>query len=445
MDIDKLIYKFERNYPGEVQFQQVLREFLESVDDIVNRDGRIEEQGIIERLIEPDRIFVFKVPWIDDQGKVQVNKGYRIQFNNALGPYKGGLRFHPNIGIGELKFLAFEQVMNNALSSLMYGGAKGGADFDPKGKSENEIMKFCQAFMLELYRIIGRDIDIPAGEMGVGPREVGYLSGMYKKLSGESYYPLTGKSTDLGGIKLRVQAAGYGLVYFVDEMLKTKNQSLEGKKIAISGFGNVAWGAAKKASEMGAKVITISGPDGYIYAEDGLTSDMINFMPELRASHEDIVKPMSYEFSNLFFKQKKKPWEVKCDVALPCAIENELTISDADMLISNNCICVAEGATRPCTPDAVESFIENGILFGPGKAANGGGTILSGLEILQNTTYTKWSDQEVELKLKEVIKNIHNECVISGTNSSGKVNYVDGANITAFMKVANAMLDLGVI
>ena len=382
---------------------------------------------------------------MDDNGKVQVNRAYRIQFNNAIGPYKGGLRFHPSVNLSILKFLGFEQIFKNSLTTLPMGGAKGGSDFDPKGKSNTEIMRFCQAFMLELWKVIGPENDVPAGDIGVGGREIGFLYGMYKKLARENSGVLTGKGLNWGGSLIRPEATGFGAVYFANEMLKTKKLSFEGKTVALSGFGNVAWGAATKATELGAKVVTISGPDGYIYDPDGISGDKIEYLLELRASNQDIVKPYSYEFPNAKFHQGKHPWEVKCDVAMPCATQNELNKQDAEHLIKNGVVCVAEGANMPCTPEAVEIFLEHKILFAPGKAVNAGGVATSGLEMSQNAMKLSWPMKEVDDRLHEIMCSIHESCVKYGKGKDGYVNYVKGANVAGFLKVANAMLDQGVI
>ncbi|HZL76365.1 MAG TPA: NADP-specific glutamate dehydrogenase, partial [Bacteroidales bacterium] len=395
--------------------------------------------------IEPDRAVTFKVPWVDDEGNVKVNLGYRIQFNNAIGPYKGGLRFHPSVNLSILKFLGFEQIFKNALTTLPMGGAKGGSDFDPKGKSNAEVMRFCQSFMLELWQYIGPETDVPAGDIGVGGREIGFLYGMYKRLSGEHTGVLTGKGSNWGGSLVRPEATGYGCVYFAKEMLATKGESFQGKRVAISGFGNVAWGAALKATELGGKVVTISGPDGYIYDPDGISGKKIEYMLELRASNEDIVKPYSYAFEGVEFHEGKHPWEVKVDIALPCATQNELTGEDAQKLIKNGCICICEGANMPCTPQAVEIIQKNGLLFSPGKASNAGGVATSGLEMTQNSMKLRWNRQEVDDRLHEIMRNIHEQCVKHGKREDGYVDYVKGANIAGFLKVANSMLDMGVI
>ncbi|HRW63469.1 MAG TPA: NADP-specific glutamate dehydrogenase [Bacteroidales bacterium] len=445
MNVDKLMIQLDQKHPGEVEYLQAVREVLESIEEVYNQNPQFEAAGIIERIVEPDRILTFKVPWVDDNGKVQVNLGYRIQFNNAIGPYKGGLRFHPSVNLSILKFLGFEQIFKNSLTTLPMGGGKGGSDFDPKGKSDGEVMRFCQSFMMELWKIIGPETDVPAGDIGVGGREIGFLYGMYRKLARENSGVLTGKGLNWGGSLIRPEATGFGNVYFAKEMLATKGESFEGKTVAVSGFGNVAWGAVRKATELGAKVVTISGPDGYIYDPEGISGEKIEFMLELRASNEDIVKPYSYKFESGQFYEGKKPWEQKVDIALPCATQNELNKEDAEILIKNGCICVSEGANMPCTPEAVEVFLAHKILFGPGKAANAGGVATSGLEMSQNSMKLSWSKDEVDTRLHQIMCNIHESCVRYGKDSNGFVNYVKGANVAGFLKVANAMLDQGVI
>jgi glutamate dehydrogenase (NADP+) len=445
MNLEKIMNDLAKKNPGEMEYLQAVREVLESIEEVYNENPHFESASIIERLVDPDRIYTFKISWVDDNGKVQVNRAYRIQFNNAIGPYKGGLRFHPSVNLSILKFLGFEQIFKNSLTTLPMGGAKGGSDFDPKGKSNNEIMRFCQAYMLELWKVIGPETDVPAGDIGVGGREIGFLYGMYKKLACENSGVLTGKGLSWGGSLIRPEATGFGAVYFANEMLKTKGMNFEGKTVALSGFGNVAWGAATKVTELGGKVVTISGPDGYIYDPDGISGEKIGYMLELRASSQDIVKPYSYEFPNAKFHQGKHPWEVKCDVAMPCATQNELNKEDAAHLIKNGVVCVAEGANMPCTPEAVEIFLEHKILFAPGKAVNAGGVATSGLEMSQNAMKLSWPIKEVDKRLHEIMCSIHESCVKYGKDKDGYVNYVKGANVAGFLKVANAMLDQGVI
>jgi len=435
----------EKKHPGELEYLQAVREVLDSIEDVYNDNPQFETAKIIERLVEPDRILAFKVPWVDDSGNVHVNLGYRVQFNQAIGPYKGGLRFHPSVNLSILKFLGFEQIFKNSLTSLPMGGAKGGSDFDPKGKSNTEVMRFCQSFMLELWKVIGPETDVPAGDIGVGGREIGFLYGMYKKLTHEHVGVLTGKGLNWGGSLVRPEATGFGGIYFVKEMLKAKGEDLKGKVVAISGFGNVAWGAALKATELGAKVVTISGPDGYIYDPDGISGEKINYMLELRASNQDIVKPYSYEYPNAQFHQGKHPWEVKCDIALPCATQNELNGEDAKQLIANGCKLVGEISNMGCTPEAIELFIEHKMLYAPGKAVNAGGVATSGLEMTQNSMKLNWPAKEVDDRLHHIMTSIHESCVKYGKDASGYINYVKGANIAGFLKVANAMLDQGII
>jgi len=445
MNVDKILNNLEKKHPGEVEYLQAVREVVESIEEVYNENPQFESANIIERIVEPDRIFAFKVPWVDDEGNVKVNLGYRVQFNNAIGPYKGGLRFHPSVTLSILKFLGFEQIFKNALTTLPMGGAKGGSDFDPKGKSNAEVMRFCQSFMLELWKQIGPETDVPAGDIGVGGREIGYLYGMYKKLKGDHTGVLTGKGSNWGGSLIRPEATGFGGIYFVQEMLATRNETLEGKTISISGFGNVAWGAALKATEFGAKVVTISGPDGYVYDPEGVSGKKIDYMLELRASNQDIVKPYSYAFEGVEFHEGKRPWEVKVDIALPCATQNELNGEDAATLINNGVILVAEISNMGCTPEAVEAFHKNKILFAPGKAVNAGGVATSGLEMTQNAMKLKWNRQEVDSRLHEIMTNIHEQCLNYGKQEDGHIDYVKGANIAGFLKVANSMLDMGVV
>lgn len=445
MNLEKIMQDLEAKHPGESEYLQAVREVLESLEDVLHDNPQFEAAGIIERIVEPDRIFTFKVPWVDDHGKVQVNLGYRVQFNNAIGPYKGGLRFHPSVTLSTLKFLGFEQIFKNALTTLPMGGGKGGSDFNAKGKSEGEMMRFCQAFMLELWRAIGPNTDVPAGDIGVGGREIGYLYGMYRKLARENTGVLTGKGLNWGGSLIRPEATGFGAVYFLQNMLKEKNETIEGKRIAISGFGNVAWGVAMKATELGAKVVTISGPDGYILDEDGMNAEKIEFMLELRASNNDVVAPYAERFQGAKFFAGKKPWEAKCDVAMPCAIQNELNENDAKTLKDNGVQFVAETSNMGCTPEAIAIFQETkGITFGPGKAVNAGGVAVSGLEMSQNAMKYNWTSAEVDAKLHQIMSDIHNACKTHGQTAEG-IDYVKGANVAGFLKVANSMMDQGVI
>lgn len=444
MKVKTILADLEKKHPGEVEYLQAVREVLESIEEVYNENPKFEKAGIIERLVEPDRIITFKVPWVDDSGKVNVNLGYRVQFNNAIGPYKGGLRFHPTVNLSILKFLGFEQIFKNSLTTLPMGGGKGGSDFNPKGKSDNEIMHFCQSFMLELWRYIGPDTDVPAGDIGVGGREIGFLFGVYKQLVVRHDGVLTGKGLNWGGSLVRPEATGFGAMYFAKEMLATKKETFKGKTVAISGFGNVAWGAALKASELGATVVTISGPDGYIYDPKGIKGEKIDYMLELRNSNQDIVEPYAKKFKGSEFIKGKKPWEAKVDIACPCATQNELNGDDAKTLIKNGCKMVAEVSNMGCTPEAVEAFIKNKLLFAPGKAVNAGGVATSGLEMSQNAMHYNWSAEEVDQKLHSIMVDIHKACVEHGTEKDGYVNYVKGANIAGFLKVANAMVDQGI-
>ena len=445
MDINKILNDLQAKHPGENEYLQAVREVLLSVADVYNQHPEFEKAKIIERMVEPDRILTFRVTWVDDRGEVQTNLGYRVQFNKAIGPYKGGIRFHASVNLSILKFLGFEQTFKNALTTLPMGGAKGGSDFSPRGKSDAEIMRFCQAFILELWKNLGPDRDVPAGDIGVGAREVGYMYGMYKKLVDEHTGTFTGKGLDFGGSRIRPEATGFGALYFVENMLKMKNSSIAGKTVAISGFGNVAWGAALKADELGAKVITISGPDGYIYDPDGITGEKINYMLDLRASGEDIVEPYAEKFPGSKFFPGKKPWEQKVDIALPCATQNELNGDDARQLIANGVEIVAEVSNMGCTPEAIDAFIDSKTTYAPGKAVNAGGVATSGLEMSQNAMHLQWSAEEVDQKLHFIMENIHQQCVKYGTQPDGFINYMKGANIAGFMKVAPAMMDQGII
>ena len=445
MNIQNIMAQLEAKHPGEKEYLQAVHEVLLSIEEVYNQHPEFEKAKLIERLVEPERIITFRVPWVDDKGEVQVNLGYRVQFNSAIGPYKGGLRFHSSVNLSILKFLGFEQTFKNALTTLPMGGGKGGSDFSPRGKSDAEIMRFCQAFMNELFRYIGPEVDVPAGDIGVGAREVGYLFGQYKKLTRDWSGVLSGKGLSFGGSLIRPEATGFGGLYFVREMLADKGIDIKGKTIAISGFGNVAWGAAKKATEMGAKVITISGPDGYILDEAGLDAAKIDYMLELRASGNDICQPYEEEFPGSKFFADRRPWEVKCDIALPCATQNELDEEDAKALIANGCICVGEISNMGCTPEAIDAFIEAKMLYAPGKAVNAGGVATSGLEMTQNAMHISWSANEVDQKLHQIMHNIHNQCVKYGTQPDGYVNYVKGANIAGFMKVAKAMMAQGIV
>ena len=447
MKTTEIMSRLQAKYPGEKEYLQAVQEVLESIEEVYNRHPEFEAAKIVERIVEPDRIFTFRVTWIDDRGEVRTNTGYRIQFNSAIGPYKGGLRFHRAVTPSMLKFLGFEQTFKNALTTLPMGGAKGGADFDPVGKSDAEIMRFCQAFMWELWQCIGPDQDIPAGDVGVGGREIGYLYGMYKKLAREyNTGVLTGKGATWGGSILRPEATGFGALYFTQHLLDRAGKTLAGKKIAISGFGNVAWGAATKATQLGAKVVAISGPDGVCHIPDGITPEMIDYMLEMRASNRNRVEDMAERFpSHAEFTAGKKAWSIPCDIALPCAFQNELSEEDAIELKANGCWCCCEVSNMGCQPGAIHYFQHNGVLFAPGKAVNAGGVATSGLEMTQNASHISWSADEVDARLHFIMKSIHEQCVRFGTLDDGSVDYVKGANIAGFMKVAQAMLEQGIV
>ncbi|MBP7194902.1 MAG: NADP-specific glutamate dehydrogenase [Candidatus Cloacimonetes bacterium] len=445
MTFQEFMAKVAARNPGEPEFLQAVKEVVETIWDAYESNPRFVKANILERIVEPERVIMFRVPWMDDKGEVHVNRGFRVQFNSAIGPYKGGLRFHPSVNLSILKFLGFEQIFKNSLTTLPMGGGKGGSDFDAKGKSDAEIMRFCQSFMAELFRHVGPDTDVPAGDIGVGGREIGYLFGYYKKLANEFTGVLTGKGRTWGGSLIRPEATGFGVVYYAEEMLKTQGKTFEGMKVALSGFGNVAWGAAQKINELGGKVVTLSGPDGYIYDEDGVSGDKIDYMLELRASNNDRVIDYADVYPNAKFFPGKRPWEVPVDVAIPCATQNELDAEDARTLVKNSCFCVVEGANMPSTPEAVEIFQSAKILFAPGKAANAGGVATSGLEMTQNSMRLNWNREEVDERLHSIMKNIHEACREHGTQADGYVNYVKGANIAGFLKVANAMCDQGLI
>ena len=445
MDVKQIMAQLEAKHPGEKEFLQAVHEVLLSIEEVYNQHPEFEKAKLIERLVEPERIITFRVPWVDDKGEVQVNLGYRVQFNSAIGPYKGGLRFHASVNLSILKFLGFEQTFKNALTTLPMGGGKGGSDFSPRGKSDAEVMRFCQAFMNELYRYIGPEIDVPAGDIGVGAREVGYLFGQYKKLTRDWSGVLTGKGLEFGGSLVRPEATGFGGLYFVNEMLQTRGIDIKGKTVAISGFGNVAWGAATKATQLGAKVVTISGPDGYIYDPEGISGKKIDYMLELRASGNDICQPYADEFPGSTFVPGKRPWEVKCDIALPCATQNELNGDDAKQLIENGVTCVGEISNMGCTPEAIDAFIAAEMLYAPGKAVNAGGVATSGLEMSQNAMHLSWTAEEVDQKLHQIMHAIHKQCVKYGTQPDGYINYVRGANVAGFMKVAKAMMAQGIV
>jgi glutamate dehydrogenase/leucine dehydrogenase len=430
--------------PAEPEFHQAVQEVVESIWPVIERTPRYRSGNILDRIVEPERIISFRIPWVDDEGNVRVNRGFRIEMNSAIGPYKGGLRFHPSVNQGILKFLAFEQVFKNSLTTLPMGGGKGGSDFDPKAKSDGEVMRFCQAFMRELFRHIGPNTDVPAGDIGVGGREIGYLFGMYKKLANEFTGVLTGKATNWGGSLIRPEATGYGTVYFVSEMLKTRGQELAGKRILVSGSGNVAQYASEKAIELGGKVLTLSDSAGTIVDEDGIDRDKLDYVMDLKNNRRGRIKEYAKKYTSATYLEGERPWSVNCDVALPCATENEIDGEAAKTLIDNGCFCIGEGANMPSNPDAVNAYLDAGILYGPGKAANAGGVAVSGLEMSQNAMRLSWTRKEVDDRLHTIMKDIHSTCVEHGTDGDF-INYVNGANIAGFIKVADTMLDQGVV
>ena len=431
--------------PNETEFLQAVTEVAETVIPFIEQNKKYQNKMLLERMVEPERVIMFRVVWLDDAGKTQVNRGYRIQMNSAIGPYKGGIRFHPSVNLSILKFLAFEQTFKNSLTTLPMGGGKGGADFDPKGKSDNEIMKFCQSFMTELSRHIGSNTDVPAGDIGVGGREVGFMFGQYKRLRNEFTGVLTGKGISFGGSLIRPEATGFGTVYFAQSMLNTKKDSFKGKTVVVSGSGNVAQYAVQKATELGAKVVTMSDSSGYIYDADGIDEEKLAHVMEIKNVNYDRISEYVKKYKNAKFFEGKRPWEVKCDVALPCATQNELNEEEADLLVKNGCICVAEGANMPSTPEAVTAFLKAKILFAPGKASNAGGVATSGLEMSQNSLRLSWTAEEVDEKLKRIMSDIHESCVTYGTEENGFIDYVKGANIAGFVKVADAMLAQGIV
>lgn len=443
--ITNFIDSVTKKNPNETEFLQAVLEVAETVIPFIEENKKYQNKMLLERMVEPERVIMFRVTWIDDQGQTQVNRGYRIQMNSAIGPYKGGLRFHPSVNLSILKFLAFEQTFKNSLTTLPMGGGKGGSDFDPKGKSDNEIMRFCQSFMIELAKHIGADTDVPAGDIGVGGREVGYLFGQYKRLRNEFTGVLTGKGISFGGSLIRPEATGYGTVYFAQSMLKTKGDSFEGKTVVISGSGNVAQYATQKATQLGGKVVTLSDSAGYIYDADGIDAEKLAFVMELKNELRGRISEYVTKYPNAKYVAGKRPWEVKCDIALPCATQNELNGEEAALLLSNGCIAVAEGANMPSTPEAIAAFHKAKILFSPGKASNAGGVATSGLEMSQNSLRLSWTAEEVDEKLYNIMLNIHDSCVQYGTDETGYVDYVKGANIAGFVKVADAMLAQGVV
>ncbi len=443
--IKNFINVVEKRNPNEPEFLQAVTEVAETVIPFIEENPQYDQGKLLERMTEPERVLLFRVPWVDDSGEVQINKGYRIEMNSAIGPYKGGLRFHPSVNLSILKFLAFEQVFKNSLTTLPMGGGKGGSDFNPKGKSDAEVMRFCQSFMTELSRHIGPNTDVPAGDIGVGGREIGYMFGQYKRLRNEFTGVLTGKGMSFGGSLIRPEATGYGDVYFAQSMLATKGDSFEGKTVAISGAGNVAQYATEKATELGGKVVTLSDSSGYIYDADGINAEKLAFVMELKNVKRGRISEYVEKYPNAQFFKGERPWAVKCDVALPCATQNELNEEEAKTLVANGCICVAEGANMPTTPEAIEVLQKAKVLFAPGKASNAGGVATSGLEMSQNSLRFNWTREEVDEKLKNIMKDIHESCVTYGTQADGYVDYVKGANVAGFVKVAEAMMAQGVV
>jgi glutamate dehydrogenase (NADP+) len=444
LKVSEFMAKVIAKNPGESEFHQAVQEVVESLLPFIEENPKYQYAKVLERMVEPERVIMFRVPWLDDNGQIQINRGFRIQMNSAIGPYKGGLRFHPTVNLGILKFLAFEQVFKNSLTTLPMGGGKGGSDFDPKGKSDNEVMRFCQSFMTELQRFIGADTDVPAGDIGVGGREVGYLYGQYKRIRNEFTGVLTGKAIQWGGSLIRPEATGYGAVYFAEEMLKTRNMDLKGKIALVSGSGNVSQYATEKLIEMGAKVVTLSDSSGYIYDPDGIDAEKLAYVLHLKNVRRGRIKEYADKYGVQYIADKT-PWGVKCDLAFPCATQNEINEDDAAELVKNGCILVSEGANMPSTPEAVEVFLKSRILYGPGKAANAGGVSTSGLEMTQNSMRLPWSREEVDSKLHQIMINIHETCVKYGTEADGYINYVKGANIGGFIKVADAMIAQGVV
>ena len=441
--IDSFMEGLKARTPGELEFHQAVLEVVESVWDVYDANPRYKQAKILERMVEPERTIIFRVPWSNDKGEVEINRGYRVEFNSALGPYKGGLRFHRSVTLSILKFLGFEQTFKNSLTTLPMGGGKGGSDFSAKGRSDNEIMRFCQSFMTELFRHIGPNTDVPAGDIGVGGREIGYLFGQYKRIRNEFTGVLTGKGLGWGGSLIRPEATGFGAVYFVQHMLKEMGQEVKGKVFSVSGFGNVAWGAILKINELGGKVVTVSGPDGYIYDPEGISGRKVEYLLELRESNNDVVAPYAEEFGVQFFPDAK-PWEAKVDIALPCATQNELDEEDARKLMENGCTLVAEVSNMGCTSGAVNYFVNNQFIFAPGKAVNAGGVAVSGLEMSQNSMRYNWTTEEVDKRLHLIMHDIHNTCTKHG-KTGDYINYVKGANVGGFVKVAEAMLAQGLV
>ena len=443
--VEEFMAKIIAKNPNEPEFHQAVREVAESLAPHIVASPVLQKMKILERIAEPERVIIFRVPWLNDKGEVEINRGYRVQMNSAIGPYKGGIRFHPSVNLSILKFLAFEQTFKNSLTTLPMGGGKGGSDFNPKGKSDNEVMRFCQSFMTELQKYIGHDTDVPAGDIGVGGREVGYMFGQYKRLRDEFTGTLTGKGRDWGGSPLRPEATGYGACYFAEEMLATRGESFRGKRVCISGSGNVAQYACRKAIELGAKVVTLSDSTGYIYDPEGINLEKWEYVMELKNIFRGRIKEYVEHYPSAVYHEGKRPWGEQCDIAMPCATQNELNGEEAQMLVDNGCICVAEGANMPSTPEAIRIFQQHKLLYAPGKASNAGGVATSGLEMCQNSMRLTWSPEEVDEKLHAIMKNIHEVCVRYGTEEDGYVNYVVGANIGGFMKVANAMLAQGLV
>ncbi|HAN18798.1 MAG: glutamate dehydrogenase [Bacteroidetes bacterium GWC2_33_15] len=442
--VEQFMAKIIAKNPNEKEFHQAVQEVAESLIPFIEENPKYKHAKILERMAEPERTILFRVPWLDDKGEIQINKGYRIEMNSAIGPYKGGLRFHPTVNLSILKFLAFEQVLKNSLTTLPMGGGKGGSDFDPKGKSDNEVMRFCQSFMTELFRHIGHNTDVPAGDIGVGGREIGYLFGQYKRLKNEFTGVLTGKGIQFGGSLIRPEATGYGNVYFAQEMLKTRGESFKGKTVVVSGSGNVSQYAVEKVTQLGGKVVTLSDSAGFIHDPNGITAEKLAYVMDLKNVKRGRIKEYADKYGVEYY-ENKRPWGIKCDVALPCATQNEIELADAKTLVSNGCYCVSEGANMPSTPDAVEVFIEKKILYGPGKAANAGGVATSGLEMTQNSMRLPWSREEVDQRLHQIMINIHATCEKYGKESDGYINYVNGANVGGFVKVAEAMLAQGCV
>jgi len=442
---EKFIKSVQARNPGEPEFHQAVMEVVESLVPVLEKHPKYLDHKILERIVEPERIIMFRIPWMDDRGEIQVNKGYRVEFNSAIGPYKGGLRFHPTVYLGILKFLGFEQVFKNALTTLPMGGGKGGSDFDPKGKSDNEVMRFCQSFMSELFRHIGPNTDVPAGDIGVGGREIGFMFGQYKRLRNAFEGVLTGKGLNWGGSLIRPEATGYGCVYFAKEMMATRGESFEGKRVAISGSGNVAQYAAEKCLQLGAKVMSFSDSSGYVVIENGMTEEMWQEVMDLKNVRRGRIRELADKFDGVTYHEGRGVWNIPCEIALPCATQNELDGDDAKTLLGNGCYCISEGANMPSTPDAVELFIEKKVLYGPGKAANAGGVAVSGLEMSQNSLRLGWTREEVDERLHNIMKSIHTACVETAAEYGDPGNYVMGANIAGFLKVADAMIDQGLV